>query len=102
VSPVPDLRWEYVTDYRDPKWSVKGTRLSQAIYGWRSRFAIVEIRTMDFGVRYGIADAETVSDADVKAGKRPEIVKNFDTVEECVEAIDRATEKLQKRYEDAE
>lgn len=102
MSPVPNLRWQAVTDYRDPKWSVKGTRLAQAAYGWNSRFAIVEIRTMDFGVRYGIADAETVSDADVKAGKRPEIVKNFDTLEECVEAIDRATEKLQKRYEDVE
>jgi hypothetical protein len=91
LSPVTDLRWQAVTDYRDPKWSVKGTRLAQAIYGWRSRFAIVEIRTYDFGVRYGIADADTVSDADVKAGKRPKIVKNFETLDECVEAIDSAS-----------
>lgn len=93
------LNWQAVTDYRDPKWSVKGTRLAQAVYGWKSRFAIVEIRTLDLGVRYGIADADTVSDADVKAGKRPEIVRSYDTLDECVAAIDRATAKLAAAYD---
>lgn len=92
------LNWQAVTDHRDPKWSVKGTRLAQAVYGWKSRFAIVEIRAIDFGVRYGVSDADTVSDADVKAGKRPDIIKTYDTLDECIAGIDRATAKLEAQY----
>jgi hypothetical protein len=53
-------------------------------------------------VRYGIADADTVSDADVKAGIRTKIVRTYESLEECVEAIDRATEKLNALYEQSE
>ena len=94
-----NLNWQYVTDPRDRKWTVKGTRLAQAVYGFQSRFAIVEIRTYDFGVEYGIADATTVSDAEVKAGKLPAIVKRYETAEECVAAIDRANEKLEAEFD---
>lgn len=95
-----NLNWQYVTDPRDPKFKVKGTRIAQAVCGFRSRFAIVELRTYDFGVVYGIADAETVSDADVKAGVRPRIVKWFDNLEDAVAAVERASEKLQKEFDE--
>ena len=96
---VPALNWQYVTDPNSPQWRVKGTRLAQAVYGFQSRFAIVELRTYDFEIEFGIADATTVSDADTKAGKLPKIVKRYPTLDDAIDAIDRASAKLQAEYD---
>lgn len=99
MSRLLGLNWQYVTDYRDPKFMVSGTRIAQAVCGFQSRFAIVEIRQRDGSVRFGIADADTVTDAQVKAGKLPEIVKVYDDPEECLAAINRASEKLSAEFD---
>lgn len=89
----PSLNWEYVTDPKDPKFIVKGTRIAQAVYGFRSRFAIVEIRTLE-GVCYGIADAEAAGDAWYAEGKAaPLLPKRYDDPAECMALIDRWSEK---------
>lgn len=100
MSAISQLNWNYVTDYRDPKFMVKGTRIAQAVRGFQSRFALVEVRTRDHGVTYGISDAETVSDAEVKVGVLPKIVKWSDDAEELLSAIDRASEKLEAKFEE--
>lgn len=102
MSALPNLNWQYVTDPRDPKFMVKGTRIAQAVYGFQNRFAICEVRRGTpedrFGVAYGVSDASTVSDAEVKAGVLPKIVKFYPNIDECVAAIDRASEKLEADY----
>jgi len=77
------LEWSPLTTSRDPGFMVKGTELAQAIVpGTRSRFAIVEVRALGADrmpdVTYRVRDAETVSDADVRAGKRPAVVFHGD------------------------
>ncbi len=67
----------------------KGTELAQAIVpGTHSRFAVVETRTREAdgfpGVCYRVRDAATVSDADVRDGKRPAIVARFDNANDAV------------------
>lgn len=82
------LNWHSLP-YDASKVLVKGTELAQAIIpGTRSRFAVVETRSMEAdgtpGLLYRLRDAETVSDADVAKGIRPHIVGVFPTAEEAV------------------
>lgn len=64
--------------YECDKFLVKGTELSQALCGPNKRYALIEVRCYDKDNHadrfYRIRDAATVSDEDVKSGKRPKIV----------------------------
>jgi hypothetical protein len=72
------LMWRTLTKSTDPRFMVSGTELSVALFGPSSRFAVYEIRTRGGTRRYVIRDAERVSDADRRAGKRPPIVGQTD------------------------
>lgn len=70
---------------------VKGTELAQAIVpGTNSRFAVCEAVALDAegnrGVNYRLRDADTVSDADLRMGRRPKIVGVYETPEDAVTA----------------
>ena len=71
-----------LTPCSSPKFNVKGTELSVALFGRNSRFAAYEVRTYDADRNadrcYVIRDAERLSDADLKEGKRPPIVGRTD------------------------
>lgn len=88
------LDWHIMIDYRHPKFMVKGHELAQTLYGPSSRFAIVEVRAMmadrSMGTRYRVRDAQTVSDAEVKAGIRPKIVWEGESFDEAKAYCDRA------------
>lgn len=76
------LDWHSVTSSSDTRFFVKGTVLSRAVVpDTLHRFVVVEIRCQDAdghpGRLYGLEDAYTVSDADVRDGKRPKIVARF-------------------------
>lgn len=83
------LSWRGV-DYEKSRFFVKGTILAQAIVpGTLSRFAVREVRggIGDDGystLRYGLADASTVSDDDVRAGKLPLVIYWADEPDNCV------------------
>lgn len=75
------LTWRTVTHSQSPQFLVRGTELSRAIVpGTLSRFQICEMRTYDrtdsfpHGREYVIRDAATVSDSQVREGKRPAVV----------------------------
>jgi len=86
---VITLSWHGV-DYEKSRFFVKGTILAQSIVpGTLSRFAVREVRggIGDDGystLRYELADAATVSDADVRAGKLPRSVYWSDEPDDCV------------------
>lgn len=72
------LNWRTVTDSRSSAFFVKHTRLAVALC-YQSRFAIYETRGPanadgSYDDYYQVADAATVSDADIKAGKSPKVV----------------------------
>lgn len=78
------LDWRTVTHSQSDRFMVRGTELSKAIVpGTLSRFQICEMRTYDrddqfpHGRNYAIRDAATVTDAQIREGKRPAIVKWF-------------------------
>lgn len=83
------LSWHGV-DYEKSRFFVKGTILAQSIVpGTLSRFAVREVRggIGDDGystLRYELADAATVSDEDVRAGKLPRVVYRSDEPDDCV------------------
>lgn len=84
------MNWRNVTPSNSTRFFVKGTELNNAIVpGTLSRFQICEIRCYDHerqaDRRYAVRDAETVSDAQIHKGKRPEIVKWFDDENSAVE-----------------
>lgn len=84
------LEWRSLP-YDPSKFLVVGTEIAAAyVPGTLSRFAVVETRGHPHDnyagdVRYALRDAETVSDADVRAGRRPKMVGWFDTPDEAVE-----------------
>jgi hypothetical protein len=84
--------WRSLMDSRDPKFLVKGSELSQTIVPHtQSRFAIVETRCIEsdgqLGVMYRVRDADTVTDAQIKEGKRPAIVHHTNTFEGAMEWV---------------
>lgn len=89
------LNWRAVAGSRHPQFLVKGTELSNALCGRNSRFQICEIRFRDAegypDCWYAVRDAEAVSDAEVKAGKRPPIVSRFRGLDEALEFVANAT-----------
>jgi hypothetical protein len=76
--------WRNVTPSNDPKFLVSGTELNNRIVpGTRSRYQLCEVRSYDREARthdrrYAVRDAATVTDADIREGKRPAIVAWFD------------------------
>jgi hypothetical protein len=82
------LRWRTITPSTSPEFLVKGTKLSCALAGRHSRFKITEVRC--YGAdgfadrRFTVADAEAVSDADVRGGKSPPVVARFDGLDEAI------------------
>lgn len=78
--------WSPLISSNHHDFMVKGTELAWTIIpGFRSRFALYEVRTFDADgysdVRYRVRDAEKISDAEVREGKRPPIIwegENYD------------------------
>lgn len=75
------LDWRTVTHSQSDKFMVRGTELSRAIVpGTLSRFQICEVRTYNridvfpYGREYLVRDAATVTDEQVREGKRPAVV----------------------------
>lgn len=84
------LNWKTLVGSNDPKRYVKGTELEVAFpEGFQHRFAIYSVRTLDrdgtCDARYRVRDASTVSDADVRSGKRPAVVIEVDTLDQIEE-----------------
>lgn len=81
------MNWETLMNSRHPNFLIKGSELAQLICGPQMRFAIVETRAMEAdgspGVVYRVRDAATVTDAQVRGGKRPAIVATFKTFEDA-------------------
>lgn len=74
--------WRPVTPSNHPKFLVNGTELSNYIVpGTRARYQLCEIRTRSADGfpdrKYAVRDAATVSDDDVREGKRSQIVAWF-------------------------
>lgn len=77
--------------YRPGTDLVKGTELAMAfVPGTRSRFAICETRGIDADrmpcLVYRLRDAETVSDAEVRAGVRPKVIGVYPEPEQAIAA----------------
>lgn len=87
------MAWRSLVSSSDPKFMVKGTELSVCLsFGRRSRFAVYEVRCFTGADRmpdryFRIRDAEGISDADVKLGKRPPVVATCDTEDQVYKAI---------------
>lgn len=90
--------WRTVTPSNDSRFLVRGTELSVMIVpGTLSRFQLCEVRTYETGEpfphgrKYAIRDAATVSDEQVREGKRPAIIKWFPdelaALEWCAEQV---------------
>lgn len=83
------LNWKS-TNYDQSKFFHKGTELAVALCGGYSRFQICETRIMTndteypYDLDYRVRDAATVSDAEVREGKRPEVVASFSDLDEAI------------------
>lgn len=89
------LDWFVPMNYDSSRRNVKGTRLMGAFYPARScRFCIYEVRTMladaSLSTTYHVTDAETVSDADVRLGRRPSVVFRSDDIDDCLRYCETA------------
>jgi len=97
-------QWRNVTPSNDPRFLVNGTELNNAIVpGTLSRFQLCETRTYDRLTRthdrqYVIRDAATVTDEQVREGKRSAIVARFPdelaAIEWCAQQIGCTVAKL--------
>lgn len=88
------LSWRTVTPSTDPKFMINGTELSVAIIpDTLSRFAVYEVRVWrsehDFDRQYLLRDAHTVSDDDLRSGKRPAVIGRYGDFEEAIAAAIR-------------
>ena len=97
--------WRTLINSREPAYMIKGSEL-ECIKpdGFMSRFMIYAVRSytrnpdwwpgsiteprLHADMRYRVRDADTVSDADVRAGKRPAIVGEFATFDEAMKHIE--------------
>lgn len=84
-------QWKTLIPSHEPKHRVKGSELEQALCGQNSRFALISVRCYDTeghsDLRYRLRDASTISDIEVEESRRPKIVAEFPTIEECEEWI---------------
>lgn len=83
------LEWRNLS-YDPRQFFVVGTELNAAaVPGTLHRFVIYETRGYPRrdgpgDVYYAVRDAYTVSEADVRIGKRPKVVARFDTADDAV------------------
>lgn len=98
-----ELQWRTITQSNSPKYLVNGTELEQALVGPHNRYALIAVRSHDkegySDIEYLIRDAETVSDADVRLGKRPAIVgrtKDWSKVEKFLADQQKLIEEIEK------
>lgn len=94
------IAWEWHTlcPSSDGRFLVQGTELACAyVPGTRSRLLVYEVRTVTrdaegpvFDRRYVMRDADRVTDAEVRDGKRPPVVGTWDTLEEVEAAVEKA------------
>ena len=88
------LEWRTLP-YEPSQYLVVGTEIAAAfVPGTLSRFVIIETRgyprkengrTVAGDVYYRVSDAATVTDDEVREGKRAEVVARFDGVDEALE-----------------
>lgn len=83
------INWRTVTQTNDRRFLVKGAELSVALVpGTHSRFQLCEIRCYDkegfADRRYAVRDAATVTDEQIREGKRSEIVAWHETLDDAV------------------
>lgn len=86
------MNWHPVTLSNSPKYMVKGTELNRAIVpGYQSRYALVEIRTYDEDGNadrgYSVRDAATVTDEDVRNGKKPKQIAFFNFEDDALNYV---------------
>ena len=86
------LNWKSITPSNSPKFMVTGTELNQAIVpGFNGRYAIVEVRRYDEDRHadrgYSIRDAETISDEDIRNGKKPKQIAYFKYEDDAINFI---------------
>lgn len=86
------MNWRPITPSNSPKYMVKGTELNQAIVpGHQSRYALVEVRTYDKEGHadrgYSVRDAATVTDEDVKNGKKPKQIAFFNFEDDAINYV---------------
>lgn len=86
------LNWRTICGSNDPRHLVKGTEI-EVCYpaGYHNRFALYSVRTVSregdhtvHDMRYRVRDAGTVSDAQVREGKRPDIVCEVDRLDDAL------------------
>lgn len=99
------LEWRSIVSSNNRDFWIKGTELDMALVpGSRSRLALYSVRAYDADrnadVRYRVRDAGKISDADVKAGKRPPIVAEYATLDEFEAALSRARVDHPGEFED--
>jgi hypothetical protein len=90
------MNWKPITPSNSPKFLVKGTELNQAIVpGFNSRYALVEVRTYDLDGHadrgYSVRDAATVSDAEVREGKKPKQIAFFNFEDDAIKFVEALT-----------
>lgn len=94
------LDWKTLVGSRDSKFFVKGTELSGAICGARSRLAVYEVRALEADgsptIKFRVRDAQTVSDVEVLAGVRPRIVFETYDYDELLAFVDRTWEEMNR------
>jgi len=89
--------WRVLVNSREPSHWERGTEIEVSLpNGFRSRFAVYSVRTsrwakdvgcinggfVEYDCRYRIRDSETISDAQVKAGVRPDVVAEFASLDD--------------------
>lgn len=84
--------WQTICPSNSREHLVRGTELERAfVPGTASRLAIYTVRTYDrdgYDVRFRVRDADKISDAEVRAGKRPPIIGEFATQDELELALE--------------
>ncbi|QWY83639.1 hypothetical protein [Rhizobium phage RHph_X2_26] len=96
------LEWRTLVPSRSPQHLVKGTELEVCFpAGYRHRFALYTVRVahwerdpshieggyMVHDARYRVRDADTINDAQVRAGVRPLVTGEFDTLDAALKFI---------------
>jgi len=95
--------WRTLCRDSDPKYLVRGTEIDCTFYGPMHRFMIYSVRALvpapewsdnrfELDFEYHVRDAESISDAQVKAGERPKVVARFKTLEEATRYCDKENE----------
>lgn len=63
--------------------------IRSVLYGTHSRFSIVEGRDSDGNTSYMVRDADWILDSEVRAGRRPPIVRILESMEKATKWCDK-------------